>query len=175
MRTREAAASRAAKAAWLRLRTPARRRDWIEALVMLGLFAILAAAASTLPLASHIRVNAGPAPDPASLLITAAVALAVPALGEEFIFRGVLQPARLNGLRALLMSGLSLALFAAWHPLQVLARLPTGQALFLDPAFLGAAGLLGLICTISVHRSGSLHPAIATHWAVVVAWKAAGG
>lgn len=175
MRTREAAASRAAKAAWRRLRRPARLRDWLEAFVMLGLFASLAVAASKLPTASHMTVNAGAGPALPALLVTALIALVVPALGEELVFRSLLQPARIDGAGAVLMSGLSLALFVAWHPFQVLAGLPSGQALFLAPAFLGLAAVLGLICTISVHRSGSLQPAIAMHWLVVVAWKAAGG
>jgi len=110
--------------------------------------------------------------DPLSFLILAAVAVIVPSLAEELIFRGALQPARIDSWRALAGSGLSLTAFIAWHPIQVWTGWFTGQAVFLTPEFLAVAGLLGLVCTISVHRSGSLWPAVAMHWVVVVVWKA---
>lgn len=105
----------------------------------------------------------------------ALVAFAIPALGEELVFRGVLQPARMTGARALALSAASLAAFIVWHPLQVWLGFPTAQPVFLQPPFLATAGLLGLVCTVLVHRSGSVWTAVFVHWLVVVAWKAGGG
>ena len=110
--------------------------------------------------------------DPAAFLALAAAAILVPSLGEELVFRGALQPGRIDSPAALAASALSVTAFIAWHPVQVWTGWLTGQAVFLTPAFLMMAGLLGLTCTISVHRSGSLWCAVAMHWLVVVVWKA---
>ena len=110
--------------------------------------------------------------DPPGFLALAAAAVLVPALGEELVFRGLLQPRRLSGAWAYLGAVLSLGLFTLWHPIQVWTGWFTGQAVFLDPGFLIVVAGLGLACTLSIHRSGSLWPAIAMHWIVVVVWKA---
>jgi len=146
-----------------------------------------------------------------TLLITALVAVFIPAMGEEVIFRVLLQPKPPSILPSPLMGevversetgrgednnhptppdlsvsrpspsrggehwaslSLSLTLFVFWHPVQVWLNLPMAQAIFLDWRFLIIAALLGLACTISWQRSGSLWPAIAIHWAAVVLWKA---
>lgn len=106
------------------------------------------------------------------MVLIALIALILPALGEELVFRGVLQPPRMDGPRAIIASGASLAAFIVWHPVQVGLGLPSAQPVFLDPAFLAMAGALGLVCTVLVHRSGSLWTAVFVHWAVVVVWKA---
>ncbi|MGX6648631.1 CPBP family glutamic-type intramembrane protease [Maricaulaceae bacterium MS644] len=110
--------------------------------------------------------------EPGRTALIALIALIVPALGEELVFRGVLQPSRMDGARTVVRSGLSLAAFVAWHPVQAQLGLPSAQAVFLDPAFLAMAGVLGLVCTALVHRSGSVWTAVFVHWAVVVVWKA---
>lgn len=110
--------------------------------------------------------------DPAQFLTLALVAVIIPSLAEEFVFRGLLQPKRLSGLMSYAICALSLILFILWHPIQVWTRWFTGQAVFMDPGFLVVAGMLGLACTISVHRSGSIWGAVAMHWIVVVVWKA---
>lgn len=106
------------------------------------------------------------------MALIALIAVILPALGEELVFRGALQPLRLNAVRAVALSGLSLAAFIVWHPVQVWLGLPSAQGMFLDPAFLAMAGVLGLVCTVLVHRSGSLWTAVFVHWVVVVVWKA---
>ena len=110
--------------------------------------------------------------DPPGFLALAAAAVLVPALGEELVFRGLLQPRRLSGAPALLGAGISLLAFILWHPIQVWTGWFTGQAVFLDPGFLIIVAGLGLACTLSIHRSGGLWPAVAMHWIVVVVWKA---
>jgi predicted Abi (CAAX) family protease len=143
-------------------------------------------------------------------LPVAAAAVMVPALAEEFAFRGALPQLfrppphqgevspRMRGRRGsddggdphrpappgtsplwgsgrLRADALALLAFIAWHPAQVALGLPFAQAALLRWDFLAIAGLLGLACTISYRRSGSLHPAIAMHWAVVAGWQALAG
>jgi len=175
MRTREAPASRAAKAAWGRIVRPAAPRDWLEALGLFVVFSLSAALILTAYGAGQMDWSFPGLREPRPLLIMALVVFIIPALGEELVFRNLLQPADAGAPAGLALSGLSLAAFIAWHPFQVWAGLPTAQPVFLDPAFLAVAALLGLVCTISAHRSGSIWPAVVIHWLVVVAWKAGGG
>ena len=148
-------------------------RDWAEALAAL---AVLAGAGAGLAVLSDALVmdmtGSRARAEPGRILAVALIAVVVPALGEELIFRALAQPARMDGPRATLWSTASLALFIVWHPVQVWCGLPWADPLFLQPAFLVLAGLLGLLCTVLVHRSGSLWTAVFVHWAVVVAWKA---
>ena len=166
-------ASRRLAVAAQRLRLRPRLRDWAEALMMLGVLTALALGLANWSeaLVWDARLP-GLRSDPLGFIALAALAVLIPALSEEFVFRGLLQPKRLSGAAAHLGAGLSLALFILWHPIQVWTGWLTGQAVFLDPAFLGLVAGLGLVCTLSVHRSGSLWPAIVMHWIVVVVWKA---
>ncbi len=98
----------------------------------------------------------------------AAIALVIPSLGEEIVFRGLLDPGRdgsaLGGLGAL-------ALFVAWHPAQGAFDLPSAQPVFWEGWFLASVALLGAWCAAWTRWTDSLWPAVATHWVVVVAWK----
>ncbi|WP_375548396.1 CPBP family glutamic-type intramembrane protease [Oceanicaulis alexandrii] len=124
----------------------------------------------------HFSLNApGVRINPDQFLILVIVAFFIPALGEEFIFRGILLP-RPQGWRQIWVTSLlSVAMFVLWHPLQVWIGLPTGQPIFLTPGFLILVAGLGLICTALTLRSGSLWPAVIVHWLVVVGWKAGTG
>lgn len=156
-----------------RLRTLPNARDWAEVAGMALVLALTAYAISHWSNAFTFDISLpGLRADLAAFLGLAVIAVLVPALAEEAIFRGLLQPRRLTGPRTILISALSLTAFIAWHPIQVWTGWFTGQAIFLDPGFLCVAGLLGFACTISVHRSDSLWGAVALHWAVVVVWKA---
>ena len=66
---------------------------------------------------------------------------------------------------------IALAAFVLWHPVQVWLGLPMAQPVFLEPAFLVMAALLGVVCTLAYRRSGSIWPAVMIHWLTVVAWK----
>lgn len=158
------------------MRTAPSLRDWAEAAIGL---AVLAVAAWAVPAiggaAAFDPALPGLTADPAAFAALALIAVIVPALGEELVFRGVLQPDRPDGAAALAASAASLALFVAWHPIQIALSLPAAQPVFAEPGFLALAGLLGLVCTVLVHRSGSLWTAVALHWAVVVIWKAGSG
>lgn len=96
----------------------------------------------------------------------AAVAILVPALAEEMVFRVVLA-----GRTGWLRGGLALAAFVLWHPVQAWFGLPMAQPVFMEPAFLAIAALLGLVCTLAYRRSVSVWPAVMIHWLTVVAWK----
>ena len=148
-------------------------RDWAEAAGMLALLAVAGGLISLWsPVLRFDPALPGLTADPARFLMLAALALVAPSLAEELVFRGALQPGRLDSPAALAASALSLIAFIVWHPVQVRTGWFTGQPIFQAPGFLVMAGLLGLVCTISVHRSGSLWPAATMHWVVVMVWKA---
>jgi predicted Abi (CAAX) family protease len=98
-------------------------------------------------------------------LAAVALALLFPALVEEALFRGPLAHPRL---RRPAVAAASLAAYVVWHP--VGARLRPELAVMARPGFLAITAALGLACTVSVWRSGSILPAVAMHWAVVSGW-----
>jgi len=108
-----------------------------------------------------------PMSSPRDIIVLSVSAFIVPALGEEVVFRGWLGKGA-----PLAMIG-SLFAYVAWHPLQTVAGLPFGRPEFLDARYLGLIAVLGLACTISRIRSGSIWPAVIIHWGIVVVWKAA--
>lgn len=160
----------------LRIRRLPRLKDLVEGLGALGLFGLSAFAIHTLMSPIHFSMELpGFRNDPDAFLRLAAVAILIPALGEELVFRGILQPHRLGVTKDWRLSALSLAAFVLWHPVQVWLGLPMAQEVFTDPAFLILVALLGALCTALTHRSGSLWPAVLLHWIVVVGWKAGTG
>ncbi len=64
---------------------------------------------------------------------------------------------------------LSWLLFVAYHVH------PFVPAFFKTPAFLIATGLIGIACTISYLKSGSLWTPLVTHWLIVMTWLLALG
>ncbi|MEN0653724.1 MULTISPECIES: CPBP family glutamic-type intramembrane protease [Hyphobacterium] len=158
-------------------------RDLAEAA---GLFAVFTTIA--LPFGLATGVFAFGISQLQTILVVALIAVLVPALGEELVFRvllqgkpsfrrtpessetGVMDPGFRRG--DVVRIGLSLIAFVAWHPVQVWLGLPMAQPVFTDPVFLGIAALLGIVCTISWQRSGSVWPPVLIHWLTVVSWKA---
>lgn len=106
----------------------------------------------------------------------ALVAIVLPSLGEELLFRVALlptpEPERRFPWRA---AALALFAFVLWHPLQALLFGGVRRAIFLDPWFLAAVAALGIGCTRLYWRSGSVWPPVLLHWLVVVGWKALAG
>jgi len=151
---------------WLRRRltTLPTGSDWLECLLW---GALLAGAGWLLP---GPALTAGDPPPLHELVRVAAVAMLLPAFCEELVFRGLLLPQA--GFRCGLPSTLA---FIAWHPTEAWLWLPAAWPTFSDPRFLALACLLSLACIRLVGRSRSLWPAVLLHWALVVAWKAAGG
>ncbi len=106
----------------------------------------------------------------------------VPAFAEELLFRGLLLPSALDGVRPLAMlpwMALSVGLFVLWQDIKRRIapgrwRHPRPDSLVLPNPSLGPAALLqitllGTACTLVVVVSGSLWPAVLLHGVAVVA------
>jgi predicted Abi (CAAX) family protease len=136
-------------------------RAAIEALL---LFLLVIAAGYWAVSTGVLRAN--PIASRGELLPISLSAFLVPALSEELVFRGWLRRGRP------IAAVISLLAFIAWHPLQAWLNLPFGRPEFLDARFLSLVAWLGLACTLSRLRSGSIWPAVIIHWGVVVVWIA---
>jgi uncharacterized protein len=135
----------------------------LEGLVLAPVLALLAVAGSF--------IGAAPVLDLLTVLRIAAIALVLPALGEEFVFRALVLGPEPSIQRCIL----GIALFVAWHPLQALIFGAAWGAVVLDPFFLCAVAVLGLVLTRVYVKTKSIWPSVALHWIVVLAWKLAGG
>ncbi|MDZ4759665.1 MAG: CPBP family glutamic-type intramembrane protease [Alphaproteobacteria bacterium] len=100
------------------------------------------------------------------LLLISVVAFVMPALGEELLFRGWVRRGAPIG------AVLSLLMFILWHPVQYMAGSPFARPEFMDAGFLSLVSWLGLACTLSRIRSGSIWPGVVIHWGAAVIWKA---
>ncbi len=99
------------------------------------------------------------------------MAMLVPALSEELVFRGVLIPGRGEGQHPVRLIAFGLLAFVAWHVIEATTILPNAS-LFLHPAFLCCAGLLGGACALMRYRTESLWPAVLLHGVTVFLWQA---
>lgn len=111
-----------------------------------------------------------PVTDLPSSLVAAAILFVVPALVEELVFRGVL----LSWFATVSQrwgNWLSIGLFVLWHPVQALTFGPPWSAIFLQPSFLFATFILGIVLTHIRIVSQSLWPVIVIHWLLVAVWK----
>ncbi len=156
----------AIKQTWRALKVWPGARRWKAALgVALPATAIIALSGY---LGGWLRFD--PVVDTRSVLIAALVLFLVPALAEELIFRGVL----LSWLATFSQrwgNWLAATLFMLWHPLQALTFGPPWAAIFLQPSFLFATFILGIILTHIRIVSQSLWPVIAIHWILALLWK----
>lgn len=113
-----------------------------------------------------------PTPGDWSVLpMTLALAVVVPALGEEVVFRGLLTPGRDGGAglwRAILPST---GIFVLWHVFEALTFMPQAAPVFLRADFLATTAVLGLACGWLRWRTGSLWPAVLLHWLEVAGWQ----
>jgi predicted Abi (CAAX) family protease len=100
-----------------------------------------------------------------------ALAVLVPSLGEEVVFRGLLTPGREevgDPWRAVLPST---AVFVLWHVFEALTFMPQAAPVFLRADFLATTAVLGLACGWLRWRTGSLWPAVLLHWLEVAGWQ----
>jgi predicted Abi (CAAX) family protease len=146
-------------------------RQWAEALLLFGIFL-----AVSLPvgLASGLLSFAPSHEDAGSLVVFAAVALAVPSLFEETLFRAALLPRpgeQRLGLGLVVNVAVAVALFVLGHPLVAWLVAPATRALAYNPVFLGLCAVFGVISSLAYLRTGSIWPSVLMHWTVVVGWK----
>jgi uncharacterized protein len=94
-------------------------------------------------------------------------AFLMPGVNEELLFRALLIPHRTETMpvgKRRFYALMSLVLFVCYH------LHPFVPGFFRTPAFLIGAALVGVVCTLSYWRSGSIWPSIVLHWLIVVAW-----
>lgn len=109
-------------------------------------------------------------PTSSEFLLTALVALFLPAIFEETIFRGLLNLPQTR--LSILLSTLA---FVTWHPLGAFLFLPKAKAYFTDLRFLLIVTFLGFFFCILRKWGKSIWPCILCHWLIVIAWKGFGG
>ena len=141
------------------------RKSWKSALAIAAPATAIVALSGYLGGWLHLAPVAGLRP----ALLAAFILFFVPALAEELAFRGVLL-SWLASLSQRVGNWLSIALYVLWHPVQALAFGPPWSAIYLQPSFLFATFILGIVLTHVRIRSQSLWPVIAIHWLLVVAW-----
>mgnify|MGYP001405307950 CR=1 FL=1 len=147
------------------LRTRPSPRDLVELCVALVVFVATAAVVSLVTGLAHWSPR-----DLGPLAFLSLRAFFIPALSEELVFRAALVPAIGESKRPAFWIVISTLLFGLWHVAET-AFLPGAASTFLRLDFLALAVLLGLLCAILRYRSGSVWPAIALHWIVVVLWQ----
>lgn len=166
MQGRETLVDRPLKRLLASLRTWPDARGWGQAA---GVGAVALAVELVIGLAGGFL---RPAPGDWSMLpMSLALAVFVPALGEEAVFRGLLTPSRDEGAglwRAILPST---AVFVLWHVFEALSFMPAAAPVFLRPDFLATTAVLGLACGWMRWRTGSLWPAVLLHWLEVAGWQ----
>ena len=97
----------------------------------------------------------------------------IPSLFEEIVFRGFLLPHKERAVSTyplLFYAAFSILLFIAWHPINAMTINHPAYTTFTNPLFLSLAGLMGIACTITYIKTGSLWVPIAIHWLTVVVW-----
>ncbi|MEZ6012001.1 MAG: CPBP family glutamic-type intramembrane protease [Hyphomonas sp.] len=130
-----------------------------------GVFLFFAVVASAIGFGTGL-FHYAPALD-SGLLKVALIAILLPALGEEFVFRGLLAGKQSD----LVRNATAIALFVVWHPINARLFFPQAEDLFGDARFLLIVALLGLTCQRLWQKTGSLWPPVAAHWLAVVLWK----
>jgi predicted Abi (CAAX) family protease len=151
---------------WTALRSWPSPRGWLEsAIVALTLALALAVVGGVWGLLVL-------APARAPLLVVAAAVFFAPALGEELVFRAALTPSRREIASDVVAIVPALLLFLLWHVVEAVTFHADLAPVFLTPAFLASAALIGLACAIVRRRTDSLWPAVLIHWAAVFVWSA---
>lgn len=103
----------------------------------------------------------------------ALLAIVVPSLGEELLFRATLMPSP-NPTKPFprRMAAISTLLFVLWHPLQAPLFGSRWSDLVLNPWFLLSVSAVGLACARLYWKTMSIWPPVLLHWTVIVVWKA---
>ncbi len=134
-------------------------------------YAATAASLAREPSGRRQRLRVAPLPRAARLF-------ALPAFGEELLFRGLLLPSALDGVKPLAMlpwMALSVGLFVAWQGRKGLGTGRGRRQGRPDPGLLLQATLLGAACSLIYAVSGSLWWAVLLHWlAALCRWQGVG-
>lgn len=161
---------------WRAMTARPKAADWWE---MLGVLSVFVLVAVPIGMALGVLELTGPGDTFATLLAYAAVALVLPGVAEEYVFRVLLLPhpseSSKRDARWWTQVVTVLLLYVLWHPVNAWLFVTWARPLFYDSAFLLLCALLGVACTITYLRSGSIWPAVILHWAVDVGWKLAFG
>ncbi|MEQ8789363.1 MAG: CPBP family glutamic-type intramembrane protease [Pirellulaceae bacterium] len=146
-------------------------RHWLEAGLLL---ACVAAVSAPIGLATGLLKLETTSDSLAGVALFALVAVLVPSLFEETLYRGLLlpHPAERRSRRFQVVSVVvNVPLFVAGHPLVAWLFVPASRELFYNGTFLCLCALFGLAASLAYLRSGSIWTCVAMHWCVVVAWK----
>ncbi|MBE9139629.1 CPBP family intramembrane metalloprotease [Nodosilinea sp. LEGE 07088] len=155
---------------WQAAKTWPQPQDWLLAA---GLTATLGLVALPVGLISHFLSPTVATVTWAEGLRLAGRVLLVPALVEEGFWRVLMlpHPTEMISDRKRWRLGLPmLGLFVVMHPFNAMTLYPSAFDTFTNPVFLLSATLLGLICTYTYWKSGSLWVVTAMHWLVVTVW-----
>ncbi len=140
-----------------------RAKDWHNAIALLILFALI-----YLPFGFKLGfLRFQPELAWYTLLGVGVGSFFMPGLLEELIFRVLLIPHSTEAISEhtkWLSVSISWVLFMTYH------LHPFTPPFFRDSAFLIAAGMIGIICTVAYLRSGSLWSAVFIHWLIAVVW-----
>jgi uncharacterized protein len=115
-------------------------------------------------------LNSAPRYGDGNFMATLAISFFVPPLAEEIIFRGLLLSAAWR-LTKRYAAWVTVIAFTLWHPFQAVAFGFAGSEVFLNPAFIIATFILGMVLSHVRIITRSLWPAIFLHWFVVACWK----
>lgn len=108
-----------------------------------------------------------------AMLKLAAIAVIIPSLGEELLFRAAILPKpEAEAPLPIKWMVLSTLMFVLWHPIQAPIYGGAFGAMMLNPWFLVAVALTGFACARLYWETRSIWPAVALHWIVIMAWKA---
>ena len=147
-----------------------KRETWLQTALIFFVFAIVSLSFGfATGLFKYQQID-----DSYALIRAGVIALIIPSLFEELLFRGplIILKTRVSARTLLAAALVSLALFILWHPLNAAFILTEAQYLFIDWRFLVTAFLLGAATTIAALKTGSIWPCVAIHWAAVISWKA---
>ena len=138
-----------------------------------GLYAMFLVGAVPVGIVSGLLHPSLPPLSAGGALAVAVTVLVHPAFTEEFVFRVLLLPRRLDRIgRSRLYATVAVALFlyVIAHPLNAYFFWPAVWHVFSNPFYLALATLLGLTCTTAYLMSGSIWPPVLIHWFTVTLW-----
>lgn len=104
---------------------------------------------------------------PGALLL----AVFVPSIGEELVFRGAMVPGHEEARDPWPAILLCTLVFMLWHVFEAATFMQAAAPVFLRPDFLATTVVLGLACGWLRWRTGSLWPAVLLHWLEVAGWQ----